>query len=412
VSQAVVIEGLGKRYHKLDERPTLLGSLLPFRRVHRSDLWALRDVDLRIDRGDTVGVIGRNGSGKTTLLKILGGVTRPTTGHIRVVGRLAALIGVGVGFRNEMTGRENVYLNGALLGLEREQIDERFADIVSFAELSDFIDTPVKFYSSGMFLRLGFAIAIHASPDIFLLDEILAVGDLAFQAKCVERMRAIQETGTTIVFVSHSMHAVRQLCSRAVLLRNGRIDTAGNTEHVIARYHELLSLDGGADMEQIRSGADQIFLGGARFLERQLLGRDGPVNFAKGGVPIELRARIRFDCDIDSPMVGMQVINEDGTLVYGKHSWLGLEYQRFSAGEETQVSVRFTPRLGGGSYRARLWMTTRDGRGLLLTDDGGMHFFVEPSVTENGVADLEGSVHVGEHAVDGPPNLEPRIGAG
>src|SRR5436309_9699332 len=189
----------------------LLRSLLPFARPERSELWALRDVDLTLGQGDVLGVIGRNGAGKTTLLRLLAGVTRPTTGEVEIRGRVAPLISVGVGFHPEMSGRENVYVNGMLLGLTRREVDARLEEIVAFAELEDFIDTPVKFYSSGMFMRLGFSVAVHSDPNILVVDEVLAVGDMAFQAKCLERMRSLQQKGTSIVVVSHSMGTIRVL---------------------------------------------------------------------------------------------------------------------------------------------------------------------------------------------------------
>jgi len=189
---AIAVDGAGKKYWKFEEQAMLLRSILPTGRARRSELWALRDVSFSLEQGETIGILGRNGSGKTTLLRLLAGVTRPSEGRVAVAGAVAPLISVGVGFRREMSGRENIYLNGMILGLSRQQVEERLDDIVAFAELDEFIDTPVKFYSSGMFLRLGFAVAVHTDPDVLLIDEVLAVGDAAFRAKCVERMRLIQ----------------------------------------------------------------------------------------------------------------------------------------------------------------------------------------------------------------------------
>ncbi|HEY2429746.1 MAG TPA: ABC transporter ATP-binding protein, partial [Acidimicrobiales bacterium] len=193
MTAAIEMHGVGKRYWQLNEQAMLLRSLMPFRRPTKTERWAVHDVTTSIDVGETVGVLGRNGAGKTSLLRLLAGVSRPTTGRIRLVGRVAPLISVGVGFHQEMSGRENVYVNAMLLGMTRAEVARRFDEIVEFAELADFIDTPVKFYSSGMYMRLGFSVAAHVDPDVLLIDEVLAVGDLAFQLKCFEHVRSLQE---------------------------------------------------------------------------------------------------------------------------------------------------------------------------------------------------------------------------
>ena len=222
------LEGVGKRYVKYDDTPTLLGRAIAMRnRTTRSPFWAVRGVDLDVRPGETLGVIGRNGSGKSTMLRMLAGVTSPTEGRVTVRGRVAPLISVGVGFHPELTGRENVYVNGTVLGLTNEQIDELFDSIVDFAELPGFIDTPVKFYSSGMFVRLGFAVAVAAQPDVLLIDEVLAVGDLRFQAKCYERMNEMKEDGATVVLVTHNLQATRNMCDRTLVLHDGEPGSSG-----------------------------------------------------------------------------------------------------------------------------------------------------------------------------------------
>jgi lipopolysaccharide transport system ATP-binding protein len=206
----------------------------------RSEFWALRNVSFAIERGEALGIIGHNGAGKSTILKLLSSVTAPTSGEIVVDGRLAALIEIGSGFHPELTGRENVYLNGVLLGMRRREIAAKLDSIVEFAGVARFIDTPVKHYSSGMYLRLGFSIAAHLDPDILLLDEVLAVGDAAFQAKCLDRVTELKRAGTTIVFISHNLHAVGRLCERTLLLRRGEIVMDGPTHEVIAEYERML----------------------------------------------------------------------------------------------------------------------------------------------------------------------------
>jgi ABC-type polysaccharide/polyol phosphate transport system ATPase subunit len=201
---------------------------------------ALRDVTFSVGRGETVGIIGRNGSGKSTMLKLMAGVMAPTEGDVRVCGRVSPLIELGAGFHPDLTGRENVFLNGCILGMSSAEVRERFEDIVSFAELWDFIDTPVKRYSSGMYVRLGFAVAIYSDPDILLVDEVLSVGDAHFQDKCLAKMHEFQSNGATIVVVSHAMDLVQKFCQRAVLIDGGHLVEEGAPQEVVSRYLELV----------------------------------------------------------------------------------------------------------------------------------------------------------------------------
>jgi lipopolysaccharide transport system ATP-binding protein len=201
-----------------------------------STIWALRDVSFDVQQGEVLGLIGRNGAGKSTILKILSRITAPSEGRAAVKGRIRSLLEVGTGFHPELTGRENIYLNGAILGMKKAEIDRRFDEIVSFAEVEKFIDTPVKRYSSGMYLRLAFAVAAHLVSEILLVDEVLAVGDAAFQKKCIGRMNEVAHEGRTVLFVSHNMAAVRALCTRGICLEQGRVSFAGDIEHVLYRY--------------------------------------------------------------------------------------------------------------------------------------------------------------------------------
>jgi len=211
-------------------------------RRHAETFWALKDVNLDVPRGASLGVIGRNGAGKSTLLKLLAGITAPTRGRIVIQGTIAALIEVGSGFHPELTGRENVFLSGAILGMRRREIAAKFDRIVQFAGVETFIDTPVKWYSSGMYVRLGFAVAAHMDPDVLLVDEVLAVGDAEFQAKCLQRIQELKQQGTTNLFISHDLTAVERLCDSAVLLEAGAIVASGSSAEVVASYHRRLSL--------------------------------------------------------------------------------------------------------------------------------------------------------------------------
>ncbi|WP_419686475.1 ABC transporter ATP-binding protein [Burkholderia theae] len=241
---AIRIEGLSKRfavYHTPLER--LKHVIAPKRTQGFSEFWALSDVDLTIRRGETCAIVGRNGSGKSTLLQILCGTLRGTAGRVEVNGRVAALLELGAGFNVDFTGRENVYMNGAVMGLSREEIDARFEQIEVFAEIGDFIDQPVKTYSSGMYVRLAFAVAIHVDPQILIVDEALAVGDSRFQAKCLNRIKQMQGRGVTILFVSHDVGAVRSLCERALWLDKGRVRMMGDAFSVTAQYSQFLFAD-------------------------------------------------------------------------------------------------------------------------------------------------------------------------
>ncbi len=200
------------------------------------EFWALNDVSFEVNQGEVVGIIGRNGAGKSTLLKILSRITDPTSGRIEIEGRVASLLEVGTGFHAELTGRENIFLNGAILGMRRDEIKSKFDEIVAFAEVDKFLDTPVKRYSSGMYVRLAFAVAAHLEPEILIVDEVLAVGDAQFQKKCIGKMSEVSKDGRTVLFVSHNMVAVRNLCRRAILIEKGRLKTIGATDPVIASY--------------------------------------------------------------------------------------------------------------------------------------------------------------------------------
>jgi ABC-2 type transport system ATP-binding protein len=254
----IVAAGVGKRFLLHHKRATSLKERLLLHRQSSSEaFWALRDVDLEVGAGQTVGLIGPNGSGKSTLLKVLSGILAPTTGAVTVRGRIASLLELGAGFNGELTGRENVYLNAAILGLTRRETQRYFDDIVAFAELEPFIDNQVKHYSSGQYVRLGFAVAVHVSPDILLVDEVLAVGDESFQRKCLAKIAEFQQRGCTILFVTHALDLVPQICSRGVVLDHGRVLHDGDPVEAAERLRSLLGT--GADQAigatGVRSGS-------------------------------------------------------------------------------------------------------------------------------------------------------------
>lgn len=239
---AITLQGISKQY-KLYSRPQdRVKEMLSFGRTKLSqDFWALKDVDLEVESGVTLGILGRNGAGKSTLLKIIAGVLQPTGGTMEINGRLAALLQLGAGFNAEFTGRENILLNGLILGIEREEMLERFEEIAAFADLGEFMDQPVKTYSSGMRARLGFAVAVNVDPDILIVDETLSVGDAVFKQMGMQKMRDLRDSGTTILFVTHSLGMIKNFCSEAVLLHQGELIAAGGTSETLDRYQALLS---------------------------------------------------------------------------------------------------------------------------------------------------------------------------
>jgi lipopolysaccharide transport system ATP-binding protein len=243
----IKVKGVGKQYRiggsqaayqtlRESVSNTVRDPLKRFRRNGHQTIWALGDIDFEVQAGEVVGIIGRNGAGKSTLLKILSRITEPTTGRVELYGRVGSLLEVGTGFHPELTGRENIFLNGAILGMKRTEIQQKFDEIVAFAEVEKFIDTPVKRYSSGMFLRLAFAVAAHLDPEILVVDEVLAVGDAGFQRKCLDKMKEVSQQGRTVLFVSHNMPAITRLCDRTILLDEGRVMSDGPSSQVVTGY--------------------------------------------------------------------------------------------------------------------------------------------------------------------------------
>ncbi len=298
MNSAIVAEGLGKRYSITQSsragystlRDTIANGMRRKEKAEIVDFWALRDVSFDIAQGDVVGIIGRNGAGKSTLLKLLSRITEPTTGRIRIRGRVASLLEVGTGFHPELTGRENIFLNGAILGMSRREIVARFDEIVSFAEVEQFLDTPVKRYSSGMYVRLAFAVAANLDPEVLIVDEVLAVGDSAFQRKCLGKMKDFSTSeGRTVLFVSHSMASVRALCTRAIWLDHGKVRMEGGSLDVIRGYLEtsMEAVDTTLSLENVRRIAGQ---GERLLINRVTLNEGDSVQHGE-----ELRVRIDYE---------------------------------------------------------------------------------------------------------------------
>ncbi|HJQ34529.1 MAG TPA: ABC transporter ATP-binding protein [Pyrinomonadaceae bacterium] len=287
-------------------------------------LWALRGVNLEVRRGEILGIVGRNGAGKSTLLKILSRITRPTTGEVEIHGRVGSLLEVGTGFHPDLTGRENIYLNGAILGMRKVEITRKFDEIVAFSELEKFVETPVKFYSSGMYVRLAFSVAAHLEPEILIMDEVLAVGDMAFQQKCLDKMHEIRNQGRTIFFVSHNLPAVTRLCKRAVLLEAGQLVAEGMPQEVVNRY---LSSSWEAGAERVWTeeapGDGAVRLRRARICDEQ--GQTAAALDVRRPARIEVTYEVLEEGHALVPVV--ELYNDEGTEVFSTHD-TGEEWRR------------------------------------------------------------------------------------
>lgn len=368
----------GELYDSLrDLVPALTAALLRRRRpVSSREFWALRDVSFEVRRGEAFGVIGHNGAGKSTILKILSGIMHPTTGTLTVHGRLSALIEVGAGFHPDLTGRENVYLNGAILGMSRAEVRRKFDEIVAFAGLAEFIDTPVKRYSSGMYARLGFSVAAHVDPEVLIVDEVLSVGDHLFQRKCMEKMAAIVAGGATVIFVSHNLQAVGDLCTRCLLLSHGRVVTQGPTADVMREYTRV----GVAEPEVATRPVDV-----SHFSLRGETGND--LRFA-AGERVQLTIRMTAREPVRQVAVNVAVLDEHRTVIFATSSQrLGAPAVDLVPGETTEARFELTLHLGPGTYHVSVGAYRYD----IQKDYGQFHgrtIFVHSDTDARGVANL------------------------
>lgn len=313
----------------------------------RDDLHALKDVSFAIEPGTTVGFIGSNGAGKSTLLKLIARILEPDSGTVTVNGRVGALLELGAGFHPELTGRENVYLNASIMGLNRREVDRRFDAIVAFSELDRFIDVPVKHYSSGMYVRLGFAVAVNMEPEILLVDEVLAVGDAAFQRKCFERIDRMRADGITLLFVSHSADAVRAHCARAIWLDVGTVRADGAAESVVQRYtmHGLVAEDG-----QLRAAGDKSWGSGRIQITRvQLLNKEGEeTQIFETGTPLKVVLHYRATERVEHPVFGLAIHRSDGVHVTGPNTqFAGLDFPAIAGEGTITYTVPELPLLNG-----------------------------------------------------------------
>jgi ABC-type polysaccharide/polyol phosphate transport system ATPase subunit len=362
---AIIADGLGKRYRLgegihayLTLRETLARRLRSGATEARRDdeIWALRDVNLEIEKGESVGIIGRNGAGKTTLLKTVARIVRPTAGVVRVRGRVGALLEVGTGFHPELTGRENVYLNGVILGLTRRQVRRRFDDIVDFAGVERFLDTPLKRYSSGMYLRLAFAVAAHVEPDVLVVDEVLAVGDAEFQRRCLGRIGELRQEGRTVLFVSHDTGAVGQLCRRAVWLDEGRVRRVGAAQAVIDEYLRT-SLPQSNRVDALVREAGSLGSLAISVLD----GANAPVDSPRRDEPLTFEVDFTTREPVRGLDLAVYVADARGTRVVNEN--LSDAGETISGPPERYVvRLALPPLLAAGDYTVGLWVGNDDVR--------------------------------------------------
>jgi ABC-type polysaccharide/polyol phosphate transport system ATPase subunit len=386
---AIRAEQVSRRFRVYPHRNvTLKEAILRPRHMRSTEIWALRDVDFSIAPGESVGFVGRNGSGKTTLLRLIAGIFAPSSGRLEVGGSVGSLLELGAGFHPDFTGRENIFLSASIYGLGRSFVRERIDDIIAFSELEEFIDIPVRTYSSGMYMRLGFAIAVNVEADILLLDEVFAVGDEAFQRKCVDRVLKFRERGGTVCFVSHDASAVERLCERAVLLTQGRVDYDGETTQAVKRYHKLLAAE--ESPAELRAGLREWGSGEVRVEDVRLVGPGGPAEELVSHDPLTVRLRLVVEIPIPPPRLSVELRDESGALLGS--SALDLE----DVGWEERPGERLLrfelPRLpvAEGRFQLGVTLTDRSGSRRYHRIDGAAKFEVTSTDDGQGLLRLEG----------------------
>jgi ABC-type polysaccharide/polyol phosphate transport system ATPase subunit len=388
---AIAIEHVARRFRVYPQQGRTLKDLVVSRgKTKGRDVWALKDVSARIEPGESVALIGRNGSGKTTLLRVVAGIIKPTRGRVAAAGRIGSLLELGAGFHPEFTGRENVYLNGSIHGLSRKAISEHMDEIVAFAELQEFIDVAVRQYSSGMYMRLGFAVAAHLEADVLLLDEVFAVGDQEFQRKCFAKISDFKQRGGTIVFVSHDAAAVERLCERAVLLRGGEVDFDGPTHDALARYHALLAAE--RDPEERSAGLSEWGSGEARIVEARLEGEGGePRAQFLSGEPLRAVLRITAARPLPPPRLSYELRDDAGQLMAaGTQDTEELGWDGIPGDTVYRLDIAELP-LADGRFHLRFGLVDAAGEHLYHWLDDAVAFVVYPGDEVRGLVRIEGS---------------------
>ena len=364
---AIIVKQLGKAYKQYDNRwGRLVEWLLPFRGPRHRLKWVINDISFQLAPGEAVGIIGINGAGKSTLLKLITGTTQPTTGSVHISGRVAALLELGMGFHPDFTGRQNAYMAGQLLGLGVDEISALMPQIVAFADIGDYIDQPVRVYSSGMQMRLAFSVATVRRPDVLIVDEALSVGDAYFQHKSFDRIRAFRQQGTTLLIVSHDRGAIQSICDRAILLDGGRLAHQGTPEDVMDYYNAIIAEREGSSIEQsvTESGRVQTTSGTreASVEDICLLGEDGaPLEVVNVGAAVTLRVRVKVNADLPRLVLGYMIKDRLGQPIYGTNTHhMQQALAQVRAGDSIEYRFRFPLNLGPGSYSVTTALTSSE----------------------------------------------------
>lgn len=392
-----------EQYHTLKERMIFL------RRAKRfEEFQALKHVTFEVEEGTTFGLIGANGSGKSTMLKLIAGILRPSSGEVRVRGRVGALLEVGAGFHPDLTGRQNVYLNGSIIGFSKKEIDARFDAIVSFAELEAFIDNPVRNYSTGMYIRLGFAVAVHMDPDILLIDEVIAVGDENFQKKCMARMRQFQEEGKTILLVTHAVDAIRDFCSDALLLRNGEVAAAGDPSEVIRGYRNQVSRTPAGETIDHISAVDIVKV--------SVSDPDGtPRPYFESGDAMAVHVDLSTNSQAPDPVFSVNIFDNAGNHIFGTNTSIRYLEVALSEGPAClRIDFDNLP-MREGKFTLVVGVHSRDGKTVYAATDGRLEFEMRSRDAEPGRLLLPCRFTMVEprpHRPDALPAALPGAGAG
>lgn len=406
----VLFDRVSKRYQIGRNLPSLRSILTGWRtRQPVAYHWALKDVSFELLPGQALGIIGPNGAGKTTILKTLSRVTLPTSGSVRISGRLAALIELGAGFHPDLTGRENIYLNGVILGMRKSEIKARFDRIVDFAGIGQYLDTPVKRYSSGMYARLGFSIAAHVDPEILMVDEVLSVGDYPFQMKCHARMDELRRNGTSLIFVSHNMEAVRQTCDRGLVMYHGEAIFQGTASEAVVAYSDAIRRAAREKELSVPSEgglSERVMTFDAEIENVSLLnGQDLPVTVVLSGSRVRLAVDVQFHKDVSNPIFAFTVRTPNGQLIYDTTTdWMGLQTPSFSAGERCRVEYALDLHLLEGTYELGVDIAAADLTHYYDRLERAMVFAVEGSAGAKGLVNLGAEVAFHRPALAGGPS--------
>lgn len=365
--------------------------------------WAVNDVNFSLQPGEALGVIGPNGAGKTTMLKLLSQVTKPTSGQIRINGRLSALIELGAGFHPDLTGRDNIFLNGTILGMKRSEIKARFDDIVDFAGIGNFLDTPVKRYSSGMYARLGFAIAAHIDPQIMLVDEVLAVGDYAFQQRCYARMDELRLQGTALILVSHNMEAIRRVCEKGLVMYRGEDIFHGTSAEAVVAYSDALreaARNTQAEVPAEEGIAQRVMTFDAEIENVSLRNeRDEVITVAESSKPAYVAIKVRFNKDVHNPVFSLFIRTPDGRVVYDVTTrWMKIQTPDFSAGDVCQVKFDLNMYLLDGEYEVGVDIASSNFSHFYDSLERALGFSVVGSDGAKGLANLNAGFSVLQNA--------------